>query len=156
MPLNPVTLNQAFQDLFADPPDSADACADAWAQAATDYLSGLTQLQTAPDLSSVKTSLKSTFSTIFTATPTEGSGATTATLMEAAFSTLGLEVMLRVTATGIYVATAPLPPVGFSGLFGVSLTHEEAASKFSTAIDTWARTGTTTLIATPFTVSPWI
>lgn len=149
MPLNPAQLQTDLLSLFRDPPDSFEGCAAAWADATTNYLSGMLQLSTVPDLSFSNTFLRSALQAAFE------SGAAIEP-METAFRTTALQVSLQIVSTGTYVSVPPPGNVGFATLFGsTAATHETATAAFSIAIDTWARTGSTTLIATPFTTLPW-
>lgn len=157
MPLDTARLQLDFLELFTEPPDSFEGCADKWADICTDYLTGMTQLSTSPDLSAARVALKASLLSIFETNSPVGVSASTAALMETAFSVLGLSTSLQIISTGLYTSAPPVDLVGFVELFATAESSAEAAAeKFATAIDTWARTGTTTLIASPFTLSLWI
>jgi len=74
---------------------------------------------------------------------------------EAAFANFATLIKDSPDTLGIYEGTA-IPPadVGFCNI-GIQTTHASAAAAFATAIDAWFKTGTSSLILTPFTTVTW-
>lgn len=136
MPLLQSTLSNTLQDLFSDPPETAAACAQKWAEAMRDYAMPIVPPSTT--VVAATSVLASTLTPVF---ETSLSAATTAAAMEAAWAVFAVTVGAGM-APG-FTATPPLGLVGFVGLFSARpLTHEEAAQSFSLAIHLWMVTGT--------------
>jgi hypothetical protein len=74
--------------------------------------------------------------------------------MEIAFATFAVSVGLGMVG---YTPVPPTAPVGFADQFAGPKppTHADAGDEISTLIHSWLTTGTSTLIAPPFTVVPW-
>lgn len=74
--------------------------------------------------------------------------------MESAFATFAVTVGGGMAG---YAPTPPPSPVGFASQFGGPKpeTAAAAASAIASLIDTWMKTGLSTLIAPPNTVVPW-
>lgn len=75
--------------------------------------------------------------------------------MESAFAAFAVTVGVGMAPT--FAAVPPAAPVGFAGQFGgpPPATHAAAASAIASLIDTWMRTGISTLVAPPNTPTPW-
>lgn len=148
MPLVKDTLQTGLVELFEDPPDTAAGCAQAWANAVADYTTAIF-----PTSTTVSVASNTLFSALTVTFQTSLDAAITAAQMELAFAAFATTV-----GTGMagYTATPPAGQVGFLTLFGTpESTVESAAIKFADAIDAWIRTGTATLIASPFTTVNW-
>lgn len=161
MPFVQTTLRDPLETLFAEPPSTAAACAQQWADAVASYFADITpplalpMQQTAAEAARV--ALQASLAGTFSAAPQVRE--TSATQMEAAFVTYGGAIAAAIVLAGLHTAIPPAAPVGFLSLF-VSLadeeaSHAEAANEYANAIHAWAKTGTTTLILTPFTTLTW-
>lgn len=145
MPLNLGALQSGIANVAAAPPATAAECAQAWAQAVTAYAAGIVPLSGA--VASAEATLASGLSSAF-GSPAAAPG------METAFSAWAASVGAGMAG---FVSVPPPAPVGFAALFaaGHPPTHAAAAANVAAAIDTWARTGTATLVAPPNTLAPW-
>ena len=74
--------------------------------------------------------------------------------MESAFSTFAVTVGGGMAG---FVPTPPPAPVGFASQFAgpKPATAAAASSAIASLIDTWMKTGLSTLVAPPNTVVPW-
>lgn len=145
MPLVPATLQAQLASTFANPPETAQQCAQAWANAMQAYAAAIVPPSTT--VAAATSALSTALAVAFTQRP---SGAAA---MENAFAAFA--VSLGGGMAG-YVAVPPVAPIGFASLFATHpATHAEAAQRLTSAIDSWMRTGTATLIAPPGTVVPW-
>lgn len=145
MPLNLAALQSALEQEFSDPPASSAGCAQAWADALQSYAAGIIPASTT--VAAAATTLSSALAGAFTA-PDAAPG------MESAF--LAFAVAVGGGMVG-FVPTPPPAPVGFASQFAgpKPATHADAAAAFASLIDTWMRTGLSTLAAPPNTVVPW-
>jgi hypothetical protein len=145
MPLNPPGLESDLEALFRQPPPTAAACAQAWADAIVDYTTGVIPASTT--VSGGKATLTSSLQAAFSS-PDAAPGVDAAVL---AFATTVAGGMAP-TFTG----TPPSAPLGIMSLLLLKReTHAEAAAAFASHIDTWMKTGTATLVAPPNTVVTW-
>lgn len=152
MPLNKPALDSALTELFTSPPDTFAGCAQAWADALESYAIAVVPASTT--VSAAAEVLSATLISIFSANTVTGSGDATAASMEAAFATFAATVALGMVPA--YTGNVPVGNVGFSALFGVTRNSAlDAALAFSSAIDTWMRTGTATLNSPPATTVNW-
>lgn len=147
MPLVAATLASQLQSLFENPPPNAAGCAQGWANAMQAYVSSVVPPSTT--VAAAASALASSLATPF-------SGPNAAPAMEIAFTAFALSVGGGMAGAG-FAATPPPAPVGFAPLFAgpKPTTHSDAAQGIASQIDTWMKTGVATLIAPPFTVSPW-
>lgn len=145
MPLNPSALSGGLDSLFASPPPDAAACGDAWASAAESWAAGIVPPSTT--VSTAAAALAGALTSAF-------SHPDCASDMESAFASFGAAVGAGMVG---YVPTPPSGPVGFAPQFSgpKPATAAEAANAIATKIDTWMRTGLSTLVAPPGTVIPW-
>jgi hypothetical protein len=145
MPLNPAGLQSDLEALFAEPPETREACAQAWADAIEGYASGLVPASTAvaSAAATLASSLESAFAAPAAAAP-----------FDAAFTTFAAAVAVGQAPT--FTGVPPAAPLGIAALLGSpQATHAAAAAAFASLIDTWAKTGTAVLVAPPNTVVPW-
>jgi hypothetical protein len=143
MPLDTAALSSALDDLFVDPPKSADACAAAWAAAMKGY---------AAEMVPPSSTVSSAADALEGALPAAFKGAPAA--LETAFGAFAATVSGGILPT--FVGAPPPAPVGFAALLATMQdTRPAAAAAFTTKIDTWFRTGTATLVAPPNTVTTW-
>jgi hypothetical protein len=145
MPLNAAGLTSDLEALFAEPPPTAAECAQAWADAAEAWASGIVPPSTT--VSASKAALAASLTSAF-ATPAA------APLMETAFLTFATAVGLGMAG---YAPVPPPDPIGLAVQFAGPKppTHADAAQQIATLIDTWMRTGVSTLLVPPFTPVPW-
>jgi hypothetical protein len=145
MPLNPASLQSALASLFASPPGSRAACAQAWANAVNGYAASIVPPSTtvAAAVPPLASSLEAAFGA-----PSAASG------FDAAFAAFAVTV-----AGGMLPAFAGVPPaapLNIAAQLGVNQpTHAAAAAAFAALLDAWFRTGTATLVAPPNTLVPW-
>jgi hypothetical protein len=145
MPLNPAALQSSLASLFAAPPPTRAACAQAWADAVSGYAASIVPASTtvAAAVATLASSLASAFAAPSAASP-----------FDAAFSAFAVTV-----AGGMLPAFAGVPPaapLNIAAQLGVSQpSHAAAAAAFAALIDGWFRTGTATLVAPPNTLVPW-
>jgi hypothetical protein len=140
-------LKSDLEALFEAPPATVAACAAAWADAVSSYFAGVVPASTT--VSAAQAPLAASLTSAFGNTV----AAATAMAMEAAFLTFATSVGGGMAG---FVGTPPPAPVGFAALFADKpATHADAATAYSDAIDTWAKTGVATLVAPPFTVTTW-
>ncbi len=144
MPLSADVLAKALEQVFVAPPETAPACAQAWADAVETYASSIVPPSTT--VSAAAASLSAALTAAFLAPAAVPA-------MEAAFA--AFVVALGGGMAG-FTPVPPAGPVGFAQLFQAApQTHADAAAGIADAIHTWMTTGTATLIAPPFTASPW-
>lgn len=145
MPLNESALSGGLTSLFSNPPPSAAACAEQWASATQSWASGIVPASTT--VASAAATLRSSLASAFGVPDS-------AQAMESAFATFAASVGAGMTG---FVPTPPPAPIGFASQFSgpKPATASDAAHAISTRIDTWMRTGLSTLIAPPNTVTPW-
>lgn len=148
MPLLPATLSTDLEAIFADPPDTRALCAQAWADAVKAYAAGIVPPSTTVTAAAatLSTALAGAFATV--EAPYAGPA------METAFAAFAVTVGGGMTG---YTPTPPAGTVGFADQFAGAApeTHADAADAISGLIHDWLTTGTSTLIASPFTVVPW-
>jgi hypothetical protein len=145
MPLNPAGLQSDLEALFAAPPATRAACAQAWADAVEAYASGLVPTSTtiASAAATLASSLEAAFAAPAAAAP-----------FDAAFTAFAATVAAGQAPT--FTGVPPPAPLGIASLLASSQpTHAAAAAAFSGLIDAWAKTGTAVLVAPPNTVVPW-
>lgn len=145
MPLNPTGLQSDLEALFAEPPTTRAACAQAWADAVQAYASGLVppSAAVASAAATLASSLESAFAAPAAAAP-----------FDAAFTSFAATVAGGQAPT--FTGVPPPAPLGIAALLAVEqATHAAAAAAFASLIDTWAKTGTAVLVAPPNTVVPW-
>lgn len=145
MPLALPALTSGLQSLFAEPPPDAASCANAWGSAVESWSAGIVPASTT--VSGAVSTLTSSLSSAFAAPDA-------APAMESAFAAFA------VTVGGGMVGYAPTPPpapVGFASQFSgpKPASAADAASQIASLIDTWMRTGLSTLLVLPNTVVPW-
>ncbi len=145
MPLAPATLETQLGQLFAAPPPTSAACAQAWAAAVQAYAAAI--VPASATVTAAAATLASALSAAFQ-TPAAAPG------METAFAAFAATVGGGMAG---YAPTPPPAPVGFATQFAgpFPATHADAASQVADLIHAWLTTGTGTLIAPPFTVVPW-
>jgi hypothetical protein len=145
MPLTTPLLQSALEALFAEPPPTGGACADAWACAMLDYAAGI--LPPSATVDAAADTLAAALAAAF-ATPAA------ALAVDDAF--MAFAVTVGGGMAPAYVATPPPAALGIASLFTAPApTHVAAAATFGALIDTWLRTGTAQLVAPPFAVLPW-
>jgi hypothetical protein len=144
MPLNVAGLQSSLETLFANPPATAAACAQAWSDAVSSYAAGIIPASTtvAAAAAALAAPLQSAFGS-----------ASGAPAFDDAFTSFAALV-----ATGmvpLFTGVAPPAPLGIASLLSVSQeTHAAAAAAFAALIDVWLRTGTATLVLPPNTFIP--
>lgn len=145
MPLNPSALSGGLASLFASPPPDAAACGNSWADAVQGWASGIV-----PPSTTVSAAVPALAGALISAF----SHADSASDMESAFASFAATVGGGMAG---YVPTPPAGPVGFASLFGgpKPATADAAANAIANLIDTWMRTGLSTLIAPPNTPVFW-
>lgn len=145
MPLALPTLTSQLQSLFADPPPDAAGCAQGWANAMQAYCAAIIPASTA--VTAAASALSSALAGAFAA-PNSGPA------MDLAFTTFAASVGLGMAG---FAPVPPAAPVGFPALFAGPKpeTHTDAAQSIGSQIDTWMKTGVSTLLAPPFTPTPW-
>jgi hypothetical protein len=145
MPLAAPALKSQLRTCFENPPPDAAGCAQAWAAAMTAYATGI--VPPSPAVAGAASTLQGTLAAAFGAP-------NAAPAMESAFTSFAATVGLGMAG---FVAVPPPAPVGFAALFSgpKPATHQAAADSIGGAIDTWMKTGVSTLIAPPNTVTPW-
>lgn len=145
MPLNLASLQSSLESLFANPPGTRAACAQAWADAINGYAAGIVPASTtvAAAIPALASSLESAF-----AAPSAASG------FDAAFATCAATVAVGMLPA--FTGTPPAAPLNIAAqLSQLQPTHAAAAAAFAALIDAWFRTGFGTLVAPPNTVVPW-
>lgn len=144
MPLDPVGLQSDLESLFAEPPETAAECAQAWSDAVGSYAAGVVPASSAvaAAAAAMTASLLSAFQS-----PAAAVG------FDAAFTTFGAAVALGMAPA--FTGTPPPAPLGIATLLSATqVSHAAAAAAFASLIDTWMRTGSAVLVAPPFTVIP--
>jgi len=157
MPLDLATLNADLVELATNPTDSFAGQAAAWAGANENHVKGIIPILV-DEGAAATVVLEAQLVTAFTAMAEEGATpAGNAVLLEAAFVQYAAQLIIPPNRDPLYTHVVPPAPVGFAPLFaaGASQTIEEFATSFSSLIDIWMKTGTSTLIAPPFTVVNW-
>lgn len=145
MPLNAPGLTSGLASLFSDSPAQAGGCAEQWASAVQAWVAGIVPPSAA--VSGAVATLQGALGAAF-ATPD------CAPAMESAFAAFAVTVGGGMAG---FAPTPPAGPVGFVALFAGAkpANHADAASAIATKIDTWMKTGFSTLLVPPFTVTPW-
>lgn len=145
MPLDPSILQDAFGELFAEPPPTALECAAAWAAAAGDYAAGVVPPSTT--VAAARAALEPALAAAFES-PTAPADFDAAVAAFAA--TLGVGMLPA------YTATPPPAPLGVLALLAApSPSHAAAAAAWTAHLDAWFRTGIAVLVAPPNTAIPW-
>ncbi len=147
MPLNLSALINGLPGAGGkDYPPTVAECAKVWADAVKLFAVGVVPPSTT--VSAAAASLQSALVGAF-------SSPAAAPAMEAAF--LAFATTMGGGMAG-YVAVPPTAPVGFAQLFAASdpNTREQGIQSVANAIMKWAKLGTATLIAPPFTVLTWL
>lgn len=145
MPLNVASLQSSLESLFADPPGTRAACAQAWADAINGYAASIVPPSTA--VAAATSSLAGALESAFAA-PSAASG------FDAAFATCAGAIALGQAPA--FTGTPPAAPLNIAAqLAQTQPTHAAAAAAFAALIDAWFRTGFGTLVAPPNTVVPW-
>jgi hypothetical protein len=145
MPLNPASLQSDLQSLFASPPATRAACAQAWADAVNGYAAGVVPASTtvAAGVAALASSLASAFASPSAASP-----------FDAAFAAFAVTLAGGMLPT--FAGVPPPAPLNVASLLAVTRpTHAAAAAAFASLLDAWFRTGTATLVAPPNTLVPW-
>lgn len=134
MPLAATGLKSQLASIAADPPATAPACAQAWADAVQAYAAGIVPPSTT--VSAASATLAGDLSSAF-----QSSDAAPA--MEIAFAAFAVSVGGGMAG---FVPTPPAGPVGFGPQFAGPKpeTHGAAGEAIGGLIDTWLRTGTAT------------
>lgn|GEM_PF-2119123 len=145
MPLNLSALSSGLQSTFESPPDGYAACAQSWADAVQGWAASIVPASTT--VASASAALASSLAGAFAA-PSAIPG------MESAFAAFAVTVGGGMAG---FVPTPPPAPVGFAAQFGGAKppTAAAAASAIASLINTWMKTGLSTLVAPPNTVIPW-
>jgi hypothetical protein len=145
MPLAFGTLQSELETLFASPPATIADCAQGWADAVESYATGIIP---------ASTTVTSAAATLSTALAAAFALPAAAPAMDTAFTAFSVAVGAGMAG---YTPTPPVAALGIPTLIAppYPTTHAAAATEFATLIDTWMRTGFSTLIAAPFTVVPW-
>lgn len=145
MPLNPASLQSSLESLFAAPPATRAACAQAWADAVNGYAASIVPASTtvAAAVATLAGSLASAFAAPSAASP-----------FDAAFAACAVTIAAGMLP--LFTGVPPPAPLNIASLLGSSQpSHAAAAAAFASLIDTWFRTGTGVLVAPPNTVVPW-
>lgn len=145
MPLSQSALASKLEAIFADPPPTVAACAQAWADAVGDYAADLV-----PPSSAVEGAAQTLAGALTTAF---GVSLGAPPLMELAFLAFGATVGL---GQAPLIAVPPSEPVGFVALFAAPPppTHTEAAAQIASLIDTWMKLGVANTVPST-TPIPW-
>jgi len=145
MPLNKAALQTSLTNLMTTHGATTLACAGLWASAFGSYASGVVPSSTT--VSAAQTTLQAALAAAF-ATPSALAA------MDAAFTAAAATIAGGMAPT--YTGVPPPAPIGWAVLLAAPYpaTAAAAAAKVATAIDTWMRTGSATLVATPNTVVP--
>lgn len=132
MPLNPVSLQSALEDLFATPPLTAAECAQAWGNAVGSYAAGVIPASTTA--SAAATTLTAALESAFGASDA-------APDFDAAFMTFATTVAGGMLPA--FTGTPPAAALDVSTLLSATQpTHAAAAGAFASHIDAWMKTGT--------------
>jgi hypothetical protein len=146
MAVNLSALQNGFASLFADPPATKAACAQAWASAAELYAAAVVPPSTTVAAAS------SALAAALTAAFESPSGA--APGFDGAFATWAAAIGAGMLPA--FVATPPPEPLGVVAQLMASIdTHAAAAASWAEFIDAWFRTGSAELVAPPHTVAAW-
>ncbi len=123
------------------------ACAQAWADAAAAWASGIVPVSTA--VSAAKAPLAAALDAAFGAPDP----ASTISGIESAFAAFAASVGGGMAG---YAPTPPPGPVGFAVLLtSPSATRQEGVAKVAAALTAWMSTGVGALVAPPNTAVPW-
>lgn len=147
MPLAASALESAIAALTGDnSPASQAAAAQAWADAAQAMFAGVVPASTtvAAAAATLKTALEAAF------------GATSGldSALELAFATFATTIAGGMLP--LYTGVPPAGPVGFVAMLSSNRPSLAAfAADLAAALDTWAKTGTATLVAPPNTPVTW-
>lgn len=145
MPLNAAALQSSLASLFATPPATRAACAQAWADAVNGYASAIVPASTtvAAGVAALSSSLASAFAAPSAASP-----------FDAAFAAFAVTVAGGMLPA--FTGVPPAAPLNIASLLATTQpTHAAAAAAWASLIDAWFRTGTATLVAPPNTLVPW-
>lgn len=145
MPLNPASLQSSLESLFATPPATRAACAQAWADAVNGYSAAIVPASTtvAAGVAALSSSLASAFAAPSAASP-----------FDAAFAAFAVTVAGGMLPA--FTGVPPAAPLNIASLLATTQpTHAAAAAAWASLIDAWFRTGTGVLVAPPNTVVPW-
>jgi len=145
MPLVVATLQNALQTLFEAPPATEVECAQQWASAIGTYTAPIF-----PPSTSVAAAQSALAASLVGFGAENAFGAVTDTALAAFAATLGAGMLPTYTAV-----PPPSPPSLALVTAAPQDTAAAAAQLIATAIDTWMRTGTATLVAPPFTPVVW-
>lgn len=147
MPLALPALQSGLQSAFASPGATAAECGQAWANAVQAHFAAVIP---------ASTSVAAAASTLAGALGSAFAAPDAAPAMESAFTTFAATVGLGMAAAG-FAAVPPPGPVGFGPQFAgpKPASHADAATAIASLIDSWARTGTATMVAPPNTLVPW-
>ncbi len=145
MPLAPSSLSSGIESVAASPPATAAGCAQAWADAVQSYAAGI--VPPSATVAAAAAALAGALTAAFGA-PDAAPG------MESAFAAFAASLGGGMAG---HVPTPPAGQVGFASQFSgpAPATHSAAAAAIAGRIDTWLRTGLSTLVAPPNTVIPW-
>lgn len=143
MPIDKAKLKDGLKSALASPENTHADCAQAWADAMSDFASGVVPPSTA--VSSATSALSSSLATAF-ALPVATPG------IVAAFTAFAAAVGAGMAG---FVPTPPPTPVGLVALFAgpKPATHDDAATAISDLVDIWMRTGTA--VAAPAAPVNW-
>lgn len=145
MPLDASGLAGNLNTLFGSPPDNISDCAASWASAMESYTTGIV-----PASITVTLAANALESNLITTFANNGSPSML-TSLESDFALFASGVALGMIG---YNSVPPPGPVGFASI-GTQTSNAGASLVWTVEIDTWMRTGVSTLIAPPFTVVPW-
>lgn len=132
MSLDPAGLKSDLAAIAADPPATAAACAQAWADGVEAYCSGIVPPSTA--VSAAAAALVGALTTAFQASAA-------APGMESAFASFASTVGSGMAPA--FTATPPPAPVGFATQFAGAFpaTHAQAGEEIGGLIHTWMVSG---------------
>jgi hypothetical protein len=144
MPLNLSALQSGLEGVASKPPASTAEAAQRWADAVLAYATAVLPLSST--VQAAAATLAGGLAGAFSA-PAAAPG------MESAFAAFGASVGLGMAG---YTPAPPAVPVGFAQVFATNRgSAAEGAQAVASAIDSWMRTGLSTLVAPPNTAVPW-
>lgn len=150
MALAPAAFETAIAALTGNnSPATRAAAAQAWADAVQAMFAAVVPPSTTVTAAAgtLKTALEAAFGNT--------DAATTAADLESAFTTFATTVSGGMLPA--YTGVPPPGPVGFLGLLSSNKDSlAQAAADWADALDTWAKTGTATLVAPPNTLVNWL
>lgn len=141
MPLNPSAAKTELGNLFKSPPGDEATAAAGWASAIQTLCAGIVPASTT--VAAAAATLQGALAGFNAPDATAGK---TDAAMTAFAATVG-------GGMAGYTPTPPPAPLGIS--FSNTSDAQAAADAFIDAVDTWLKTGSSTLIAPPNTVVPW-